>query len=541
MRRARRLAAALVVAAVPLVAQARPLTLQEAIELAFAESAQVRAGQLEVRRREGEVLRLNGLFDSRLALDLDVAYQRLSLIGAADDLAGAAEGMRVASASNAPGSTVPENQLPEDQDALELRLAGSWRRLLRSGIGLGPRAELAVFDEDLVLAATSDLSLDLPTLFRSTLAFDVDLPLRRGRGELQVSAELDARRLDLAADEARLEHLAERTALEVADAYWQAAAAAERLALFERAEELEREILRLGEGLASADQIPRAALSVTRARAARVQAAVAVARAELLRLRVGIAEAAGLELSTAGELPRPVDPLPAVPERAAPLADASAVLARAIAARRDLAELTSRQRAAELRAEASRLAARRRLDLALSAGWQGLAEGGGFTNGLVDSLHGELGGPFVRFAVELELSAGNRSLRGEELRARSVAAGFAIDRRERERQIRNRALGLIERLSIAVGEVAEREVTVRHDRAAVDADMARLALGAATLIDLVTTEELLTDAELSALEARVEHARILAVLQFELGALVEVEVRDGGVRLTALEAQRLRF
>ncbi|HVS65571.1 MAG TPA: hypothetical protein VMT85_18940 [Thermoanaerobaculia bacterium] len=59
------------------------------------------------------------------------------------------------------------------------------------------------------------------------------------------------------------------------------------------------------------------------------------------------------------------------------------------------------------------------------------------------------------------------------------------------------------------------------------------------MIDLVATEELLTGAELAELDARVDYARTLAELQFELDALVEVEVSAGGVRLAALSAQRL--
>jgi outer membrane protein TolC len=535
----------------------RSLTLEQTVALAFSEALEVRAERLVIRRSEGTAERFAGRFDPRLSLRLDVAYQRLSLVGAAAEVPSpqaapappppSGSPMRLAAGVVAPPRAEPVrvqaavSTLPRDQDAFELRAAGTWRRLLESGLVLAPRAELAVFDEDFVLGATAGVSLDIPTLYRSTVAFDVELPLRRGRGAEEVTAELGAQRLELAGKEARLQHTAARTALSVIDAYWQAAAALERQALLERAQELEREILRLGEGLAAADQIPRAALSVTRARVARVEAAVAGARADALRLRVAVADAAGLALRSADDLPLPVEPLPAVPEQMGVIGDRSEALARAIAGRGDVVELIWRARAAELRADAARLAARRKLDLNLSLGWQGFAEGGGFAQGILDSVRGELGGPLASFGLEVELPAGNRARRGEEMVARSRAARAAVERRELERQIGNRALGLFDRLASAAREAAQRRETARHYRAAVDAELARLAYGDATMIDLVTTEEQLTGAELAAIEARVEYARALAALQFELGALVEVEVNGAGVRLAGLSARRFEF
>jgi outer membrane protein TolC len=544
----------------PAISRGVEESLRATVEEALEKSLPVRLATLDVRRAGGTVERLRGGFDPRLSLGLDLAFQRLALLGAAGDLptladeaarapSGGAD--RIASQALAPAvepaAAAPEalataaSSLPADQDSFELRLRGGWSRRLRSGLEVGPRAELALFDEDFVSGVVAGTAVELPTLFRSTLALDVAVPLRRGRGEEEVWAAVRAAELEQRAEAESLRHTASEVAFSVVDAYWRLAAAVERLGLLERSRDLGAEILRIGEGLVRADQVPRAALAATRARAAQVEAQVARARASVVTLRFDLGRAIGREMVGVERAPRPLEPLPPVPERIGVHGSLDDLFSAAIARRGDLQALELRRQAARVRAEAARLAQRRRLDLSASVGWQGLAEGGGWAEGLADALAGGAGGPAVNVGVELELPSGNRQRRGEELEARSVASGALVTSRERERQVRNRAVSLLDRLAAAALEAGRRGETVEHYRASIDATRARLANGDATLIDLITTEEQLTEAELAALDAREEHARVLARLQFELGALVDLEVAGEEVRLTTLSAGRLAF
>jgi outer membrane protein TolC len=345
-------------------------------------------------------------------------------------------------------------------------------------------------------------------------------PLLRGRGELGTLSGLRAAQREREAAEHEGAFIAQQTVFEVVAAYWALVGAVGQVAILSESEQRARKLLEETRILVQANQRPSGDLIPLEAHVwTRVRGVIDARRA-----RRSAAHALDLAMGRTGEEPtpewRPADELP----RPAPAPPTSA--GGALAARQDV-------RAAGQSIEASRalLAGAERntlpqLDLRLSLGYEG-----GLDDDRLDALARALGANVMGLnagaSLALELPLRNdarkavRDFQRAELRRRESA------REDLERQVRVGVATALDDLRLSAEALAAAEQAASRYARAVDDERTKLKAGLSTVIDVVFTQDLATQAELGLLRSRLEYALALARVRFQAGELPSDEAQVG--------------
>ena len=166
------------------------------------------------------------------------------------------------------------------------------------------------------------------------------------------------------------------------------------------------------------------------------------------------------------------------------------------------------------------------LDLRLSLGYEG-----GFDDDRLDALARALGsnvqGLSAGASLALELPLRNdarkalRDFQSAELRRRESA------RDNLERQVRVGVATALDDLRLTAEALAAAEQAASRYARAIDDERTKLKAGLSTVIDVVFTQDLATQAELGLLRSRLEYALALARVRFESGELPSDEAQVG--------------
>lgn len=371
----------------------------------------------------------------------------------------------------------------------------------------------------------------VPNSFSVFEGCQLDTPLARGFGRASVGAQEEEARAHYRASLAQLGHAhAERT-LNVITAYWQAAAAWDRRALFEHTVKLEEQLEGDVRGLVKGEETPASELSRVAGRLAAARQSLAQARAAEIAARVDLATAMGLVLHTPNEAPVPADPLPepSLP----PVADAhrAELVDHALALRSDLAASRALEESAEVLTRAARNDLKPALDLQLQAGFfarhQSFSEGYYSYEGFRRAFGANHAGPSFNISFKLVLPPANREAEGRLIQAQALRDEAGVRRREVARRIRNGVVEAIGSLDRANAEAAARDLSAAGYERTFGNTRELLTAGEATLVDTVLTEEQWTQSRLDAIDARLAFALLSARLRFEAGTLISYHERDG--------------
>lgn len=408
---------------------------------------------------------------------------------------------------------------------------------------------------------------ETPPQFFSTASATLTMPLGRGRGRAgTASSETAALRL---ADGAREQFLHDvssevfRTVL----SYLNLVAAQDTVRELEESSARQRRILELSQARVNAGELAQADLARVRASVAGIDGSLAQARTSLVTARVALADQMGVHITTLQGAP--VAGQSFVDATAASL-DVDALVAQALATRRDARAADLRREAAEALAAGARANARPRLDFALTAGMANLYDSPFFKFlpderlPIVSSISGvptapitgtpvpplsavryyEPRGygraitgryePFATVSLTVELPFGNRTARGRVAQAEAAVTTSAVQANDLRRTIGDNVVEVAEALRRAADSLTERQAAVTRGIETLGGRMQMFQVGDTTLIDVLTTEEGLTGDQLALVRQRQAYLSALARMRLELGQLAEV----GG---TGAPADRIRF
>jgi outer membrane protein TolC len=525
-RRGAALAVAALIAGAPRAAGAQgaaappadTLTLREALRATLSLSPALRAARLQVDARRGGIAVADGLRDARVVTS--VASGRESTLGFAP------------LGDAAPPGGAATSVLATQQRSVAYRVA------VEKEVGWG-----AVLTPELGVSQVQGVSSPLAPTNRATAGLSLVVPLAKNRGGVFTSAALRVAEYGLDAAEAELRHATARTALQAAVAFWDYAAAGERLRVFRSSEARARVLVEETTELVRGDARPasdlqqvRGNLATKRAQRVTAEQALAEARQQLgVVLGLPADEIVRLPLATLGRAAAPPAAPPAAPAAAGvpnasdahdALADADARAAAwaagaadALLARRpDVAAAASRRRAAEADLGAATNDLRGRLDLSLGMSYAGLDRGAGL-DGFLSPLYNNVRGAAATVQLQYELPVGNAAARG---RAQQAAAAYEQARtaeRDVERQVTAAAAVAaagVERGRAALADAVE---AVRLARVVVDNEREKFRLGVSTQIDVLFAEDALVSALLAEIAARRGYAAAAGTLQFHTGAL----------------------
>jgi outer membrane protein TolC len=255
--------------------------------------------------------------------------------------------------------------------------------------------------------------------------------------------------------------------------------------------------------------------------------------------RLDLQRAMGLEAKTLEETPLAADGLQALlPPDLTSAADVEALVARAVDRRGDIRAAAELAEANRILAESARHDLRPEVGLKLNVSFNGLYES--FKDrwydveGFSRAADGKIAGPSYGGALTFKLPLGNNAARGRLLQAEASTAQAQIDEGDLRRTVRLRLIETSARLDRARQTLLALDDSVRYSRETLDGANERFKAGELSVIDTLTTEEQVTRARLSWIDAARQYLDSLAQMRFEAHALLAGAAEDGDV-------SRLRF
>lgn len=403
---------------------------------------------------------------------------------------------------------------------------GGLRIPLRNGWIFTPRAGIQAIENNFV-GKPQDPALggkDDPITATAALGFELFIPLGEGRGVGVADALEQAAAANVRATTEQFRRAQDTTAVRVAAAYWQLAAAEQRLAIAEENAERGATLLSFARQYRQADEIAALELTQARARARDTDRELLRARQELVSARIDLALAMGLEVESVEATPLTLDgiPLPG-PEPPATVGELQEI---ALANRVDLLADMERIEAARILTEAARQRLEPQIDLTLSGGYSGTHASFSHSDAIDRALFGNWQGPSVSMALRWAAPLHNRGDRGRLAQAVSIQSRSELAATETRRAMSSRIVELYAAIRATAAALRELEASEYAYRDAVAGELERLRVGEGTLLDGIFLDEQLASARLAVLQARLRWALLLTDLRYETGTILSHELLD---------------
>lgn len=492
---------------------AAELSLEAALTQALKSNPNTLLRQQQVAAAGGQLMQAQGAFDTVLGASVERRRDLRPL--RADEVA----------AFQAAGLDPGRTQI---QQGTSYRL-GADRRLMNgvsAGLGFSVDAN----------ADNLQQSFGVPRQLAGTLRFTLRLPLARNAGRATVGAEVDARQSEVELFRADLHHGNAQLVLDTTLAYWDWLAKSRRLEIAaageQRLGDLSEEMRRLIE----AGQMPRADLELVLASRAEKAAQRLSAEQAVHEARRVLARLLGLPAENMRAIGTPQDDFPVYQDVDAELREAELVR-DALALRADLEAGRYREQAAHYRLSAARNNLKPQVDLNLSVGYTGLAEGASAPR--VDRSLELAAGPSLGASVSVQWPWENAAARGVQRVAGADYDSASIRRRDLEDAVAIAIPVAVAALRRAVGQGRAGEEAVRRYETTLKNERTKRRLGNATVIDVINVEDRLNNALLANVALRQDYANAVARLRFELGRLVRRDGEEYRVALGALLSGRV--
>lgn len=363
-------------------------------------------------------------------------------------------------------------------------------------------------------------------------------PMKRGRGAETVRAAERAAISNVEATRFTYQQAAADQALVAAEAYFDLMAAQESYASTERSLQNQRQILENTIKLVGAGEVARNDLARGQARTAEVQAQLATARLSLLSAQVALADAMGVSHKEVPSM-RASDVFPAKPADL----DVEALARNALTSRADVRAASAFRDTANILVSAARSETRSRFDLTFRGGFAQTYYGPAFRSlpdeyrnypeilgtdsyvkyynlsGLGRALKAKWE-PIAAVSGYVELPFRNNQRLGRLAQARASVTDSEVRLADTRRVIEMNLPRLAEELRRSRLEWEQRQDAVIQWETTWDGAQRQRAAGEMTLIDLLLTEQQLTQARLQLVQAKRDFAGAVARFKRETGTLV---------------------
>ena len=431
--------------------------------------------------------------------------------------------------------------LPIDEITKSISIEAAFQKSLRNGISFTIAGRLESSQHNF-----RDKPLDprfggfgLQNNFPSFISGQLDVPLQKGFGKITAQAPERVAELSVNAERERMRHVITEEVFRTVLSYLNLVAAQDTLSLLEESATRQQRFLDLAKQLIAADEIPRSELVRSLARLAQVESGVHSSRQSLITSQLGLSEGMGLYVTNASEAPLASDQFS---KKLVSLPGAEVLLRTSEVSRRDSRALSILRNASRILAEASQNDLKRRLDLTVTVGMTTFHESG-FFRFLPDELEKEdlppeapahfysprgftLSAfqsnwePFITGSITFELPFGNNVAQGRHFQDRSSLRSSDIQFGDLRRLIRDNVVDVSVRLERAAESVRHRRESIGFYKQTLEAAQARFEINDISLIDVLLTEEDLTQAQLQLVQDWRTYFSLLARLKFEVGDLV---------------------
>lgn len=353
-----------------------------------------------------------------------------------------------------------------------------------------------------------------PVAQTASVNLQVTQPLLRGAGTVGAASALRAGAFNAQAAEDTLKHVAQQQAFSVIIAYWDLVSAEQQLALFEASLARAQRLLDETKVLVDKDQRPRGDLRPLEAGLATRKRDVLSFQSARLRAVHALHLAMGLDRKDSAEW----HPTDGFPEPGMPAASVDSLMQRALQGRFDVQAARKSALAAAALQRGAEHNTLPRLDLTLSVGYTGGQARDG-VGPFVGALGRNVQGPNAGAALRLELPVENSAQLGERMRAAAQRTAAETVLFDLARTMRSNVAAAHDELRFAVASLREAVQAEQLYDMALNDERYKLRAGLSTVIDVVLTEDLLTQATRARIATQLDVGVALARLRLELGLL----------------------
>ena len=383
----------------------------------------------------------------------------------------------------------------------------------RNGVTISP---------SLLNTRTTDNIYDIGGVNLTTLAFQLKVPLLRGRGRDVVAATETAAGIEVEASLLDLNQTISGLLSNTASSYWNAVGAARNLKVVQGSEERGKIYVENVQTLISAGRVPESEIHQVNANLATRSAARIAAEQNLIAARQQLALAMGMSTDQMASVGMPVEDFPVDDAQVLAVLDSHSLqqfFDLALGHRADYLAAKKREMEQRTLLTPARNGVLPQLNLNLSTGYSSLDEGTGVANFF--SAPGRAPrGPDVGVGVTYQFPPSNNAAFGALMLAQSNV-------RQAELRTLQTSQAIMASVVTAVGGVRNAALQLQRAREAVAASQAALEgerekyrLGVGQLVDVLTMEDRLTVAEQSQVTAELGYALALAQLRFATGSIV---------------------
>lgn len=394
----------------------------------------------------------------------------------------------------------------------------SSQSFFRNGITAGPV---------LSLNRTTDNVVSRVGLNQSKLAYEVILPMLRGRGREVVTAQETSARESLEASVYDLNYTISQLLANTAIQYWNAVGAARNLEIAKDAEERGRNYVRDVQTLIDADRVARGEINQLLANLAdRVSSRVA-AEQSLMAAQQNLALAMGLGAAEMAVFEDPSDPLPDWNRESLPPLSTGTIqkfLDEALQRRPDLLASNRRTQSAQVLVPAAKNQLLPQVNVTLSAGYSGLLEDTNVGRSL-GSFFSNVKGLDATASVTYMFQPRNNVARGVLAQTEASYQQAILRQSDLARNIASNVVTAMTGLVTAIARLRESRNSVKAYQLALTGEQEKFRLGLGSLVDVLTIEDRLTGELGQELSAQVDFAVGIETLRFATGTIVEPDAK----------------
>ncbi|MEI6413358.1 MAG: TolC family protein, partial [Pseudomonadota bacterium] len=479
--------------------------LLDAVRLTLAKNPDIQIQEKQVEFSQGVLQQASGQFDLSLRLSADHTINNSP--------------MNQQSRDYYTHLGFPVSQLKTEATSYRLAL----EKPLRNGMVLSP--SIGTTNDN----GTANNISNLSSQNWGSVNFSVLVPLKKGGGESAVSGETAAH-LEWEASKQDLRYLISQDVTNTLTAYWNLLAARKNLEIARETENSIRRMVANVRTVIEADELPAADLNMVRANLLDKTASRISAEQTLLNARKGLGQAIGLSYPQITRL-EPNDEFPGIHSDFSALeSQLPRLIDLAMRHRADFAAAQLRQDSAKILASAYQQDLKPRLDLAVSVGYAGLSEGGSAIGGLGKNR----GDPNVGLNLSYQWPFDNNVARGRYLQQSAMYDQNTLRVATLERTIGIAVTSALSDLTLSALRLKESGETVNLYRLTVENEKTKLKLGTATLVELLTVNDRLLNAQLSHISYWLNYFNSLARLNFETGTLLDENKTEQSIRLNQL-------
>lgn len=465
------------------------LGLLEAVTLTLSLQPEIRLEREQVEIDRGVYLEESGEFDTEL--DISVSYDHT-------DLPLSSEEQAVYKSSN--------------QVVDEGRYTLGAKKLLRSGIEINPSVSV-------VNTETSTSEFEPATTGR--VDFLITLPLLKGRGVAATAAGEMAAKVNVEASELTLRHTIAEKVLDTVDDYWSYLATKKIYNQLVESEARAKQMVASIEALIAADEVPASDLQRMQANLSDKTTSRITNLQNIVEAQQQLGLTIGLDYSDFFKLENPTSEFPdlekidldQLPHMLKELLDLS------LLNRSDYLSASKVEESNRILLTAAENNLKPKLDLDLNFGFAGQDEGRSFRT-YYSSLYKDIPGISQSVVLRYTFPPSNTISKGLYLQRMATLRQSKIQLDNLVRTIFSNVTVALESVRNQGQALAEARQAVEAYREALQNEKEKFRLGMSTLLDIIDTDDRLTDAVLNEINTHLQFAFAIARLRFETGTII---------------------